>query len=186
MGLGDRIRPDALPVLRKLRQSGHRTILLTGDHPELAAAVGAELEFEKDEIFGGVSPEQKSAMVDSLRAESTTIMVGDGVNDAAALANADVGVAVQGGVEASLAAADVYSTREGLSPLLQLLGGTRKTLAVVRRNLAFSLAYNVVGVSLAIAGLVGPLLAAVLMPLSSLTVVLSSYQAETFRRPGDH
>ncbi len=184
-GLGDAIRDDALPVLRELRAAGHRTVLLTGDHPEVARAVGKRLEFEAADTRGGVGPEEKSAFVESLRGTVPVVMVGDGVNDAAALANADVGVAVQGGAEASLAAADIFATREGIAPVRDLLGGARRTLAVIHRNLAFSLAYNVVGVSLAIAGIVGPLLAAVLMPLSSITVVVSSYHARTFTQAGE-
>ncbi|MFA6109246.1 MAG: heavy metal translocating P-type ATPase, partial [Candidatus Latescibacterota bacterium] len=107
--------------------------------------------------------------------------------DAAAMALADVGVAVHGGAGASILAADVVLTREGLSPLLDLLAGSRRVLAVVWRNLGFSLAYNLIGAGLALAGLVGPLLAAVLMPISSLTVILSSALSRTFpsrRGPG--
>jgi Cu2+-exporting ATPase len=103
------------------------------------------------------------------------------VNDAAALAAASVGVAVHGGAEASLAAADVYIAANGLTPLVSLVRGARRTMTVIRRNLVFSLGYNALGIGLAMAGWVGPLLAAVLMPLSSLIVVGSSCGASTFR-----
>jgi Cu2+-exporting ATPase len=107
-------------------------------------------------------------------------MVGDGVNDAAALAVATVGVGVHGGAEAALAAADVYLVEPGLMPLVRLVEGARRTMAVIRRNLAFSLAYNAVAMSLAMAGVMSPLLAAVLMPASSIIVVVSSYRSKTF------
>ena len=107
-------------------------------------------------------------------------MVGDGVNDAAALALADVGIAVLGGTGASIVAADVVLTREGTAPLLDLLTGARSVFRVIARNLGLSLAYNAAGATLAVLGLVGPLLAAVLMPASSLTVTLSSALSRTF------
>ena len=93
-------------------------------------------------------------------------------NDAAALAAADVGVGVHGGAEAVLAAADVFLGKPGLSPVVDLLHGAERTLGVIRRNLVFSLAYNVAAVTLAMTGHMHPLLAAILMPLSSITVVV--------------
>ena len=111
-------------------------------------------------------------------------MVGDGVNDAAAIARAGVGVGVRGGAEACLAAADVFLAREGLGGLVALTTGARRTMGVIRRNIAFSLAYNALGAALAAAGLINPLLAAILMPASSLTVVLASWRSRTFDEAG--
>jgi Cu2+-exporting ATPase len=188
-GIGDPVRDDADATVRALRAAGIRVLVLSGDHPRVVAQVAARLGFAPEDAVGGLTPEAKRDFVARLVAEparqGSVVMVGDGVNDAAALALADVGVAVLGGTGASIVAADVVLTREGVAPLLDLLRGARSVRGVIARNLGFSLAYNVVGASLAVLGLVGPLLAAVLMPASSLTVTLSSAFSPTFavRRP---
>jgi Cu2+-exporting ATPase len=181
--VGDPLREDAAPALARIRALGWRPGLLSGDHPEVVAAVGRRLGIAPGDLRGGVAPEDKVRLVTAGVAEGPVVMVGDGVNDAAALAAATVGVAVQGGAEAALAAADVFVTLPGVARVADLLDGARRTLRVVKRNLAISLVYNVAGVSLAMAGLLDPLAAAVLMPLSSLTVIMSSYRARTFRAP---
>jgi Cu2+-exporting ATPase len=111
------------------------------------------------------------------------MMVGDGVNDAAAIAAATVGVGVHGGAEASMSAADVYLSRPGLGPLVELVEGARRTMLVIRNSIIFSVAYNIVGATLALLGLLDPLIAAVLMPISSLSVVFSSWRGRTFDVP---
>jgi len=101
----------------------------------------------------------------------------------AALAAATVGIAVHGGAEAALSAADIYLSHPGLTPLVGLVEGGRAATAAIRRNLIVSLSYNVIFGGLAIAGYVNPLVAAVLMPLSSMTVVVLSYRTKAFRQP---
>jgi Cu2+-exporting ATPase len=110
-------------------------------------------------------------------------MVGDGVNDAAAIARASVGIGVRGGAEACLDACDVYLARPGLAPLVELVDGAERTMRLIRRSLGLSLAYNVVAAGLALAGLMNPLVAAIVMPLSALTVVLASTWTRTFDAP---
>ena len=187
-GLGDALRPDTRATVAALRARGIRVRILSGDHPAVVARLGAELGLPAADAVGGLGPEEKRDVVASLTADAgrsgAVVMVGDGVNDAAALALADVGIAVHGGTGATIVAADVVLTREGVAPLLEILDGARRLRGVVRRNLGFSLVYNVGASALALAGLVGPLLAALLMPVSSLTVVLSSSFTRTFARAG--
>ena len=183
-GVGDAIRPDAAASLATLRARGWRTVLLSGDAPAVATAVGRTLGFAPHEAIGGASPEAKLAFVQRAKGAGTgrVVMVGDGVNDAAAMAAADVGIGVHGGAEACLATADLYLTRPGLAPLVELTEGAARTLRVIRRNIGFSIGYNLIGASLAVAGVLTPLIAAILMPVASVTVVLGSWLGFTFMR----
>ncbi|MEQ1692194.1 MAG: HAD-IC family P-type ATPase, partial [Gemmatimonas sp.] len=181
-GLGDRVRDDARASLDQLRAAGWRTIMLSGDAPEVVHAVGASLGFAPAAVIGAASPEEKLAFVERLKKSGRVVMVGDGVNDAAAIAAAHVGIGVHGGAEACLSTADIYLTRPGLSALVELTEGSRNTMRVIRRNIGFSIGYNIIGAALAIAGLLNPLIAAILMPTSSLTVVLGSWYGKSFAR----
>jgi Cu2+-exporting ATPase len=180
LAVGDPVRPDARPALEALRRMGYRLAILSGDQPAVVRAVAKKIGVEFDEMVGGATPEEKLSFVERRASTGSVVMVGDGVNDAAALSAATVGVAVRGGAEASLQAADVFATRDGLEPLVELVVGARRTLEVIRGGLLRSLVYNLAVGTLAAVGVVGPLLAAVLMPVSSLTVVANSYRVRTF------
>lgn len=187
LGIGDPLQPDAHAVIQDLQQQGWDLRILSGDHPRVVAAVAQELGLADDAHAGEMSPEAKLAQVEAILQEESkqehprpVVMVGDGWNDAAALAAADVGIAVHGSAEASLAAADAFLANPGMSGIAQLLHGAERTVQVIRRNLAVSLSYNALGVGLAITGLLNPLVAAVLMPLSSLTVVSIAWRSRTF------
>jgi len=184
-GIGDRLRGDARGTVEALRARGIRVRILSGDHPDLVRRVARELGLPEADALGGLTPEEKRELVARLvEAPGRTgcvVMAGDGVNDAAALALADVGIAVHGGTGATIVASDVVLTREGVRPLVDILDGGRRLRGVIRRNLGFSLLYNVGASALALAGFVTPLLAAVMMPCSSLVVVLSSALTPTFQ-----
>jgi Cu2+-exporting ATPase len=179
-GFGDPVRPDSRRAIHALRDRGWEVGILSGDAPSVVRAVAREMVIPEDAARGGASPEDKLHTIESALGAPPVVMVGDGVNDAAAIAAASVGIGVHGGAEACLATADIYLTRPGLEPVVALVTGAERTMRVIRRNLAFSLLYNVAGAGLAMAGLLNPLVAALLMPASSLTVVISSWRARTF------
>jgi Cu2+-exporting ATPase len=179
-GLGDPLRADAAGSLVRLRNLGFQLGILSGDDPRVVAAVGRQLGLDPQACQGGASPEAKLAAVLEARILGPVFLVGDGVNDAAALAAATVGIAVHGGAEASLQAADAFLARPGVAPLVDLIEGSRRSLGLVRRGLIFALAYNVVGAGLSMAGLMHPLAAAVMMPLSSLTVLANAVRGRSF------
>jgi Cu2+-exporting ATPase len=178
---GDAIRPEASRTLRDLEARGYRPCILSGDDPAIVRAVGAALGLPPEAVRGGATPEEKLLVIEEAERKRRVVMVGDGVNDAAAMARATVGVGVSGGAEACLASADVYLSRPGLDALVDLVDGARRTIGVIHRSILFSVAYNLVGVGLAMSGLINPLVAAVLMPLSSITVILASWKGRTFQ-----
>lgn len=178
--LGDRLRDDAASSIEALRARGWEIRVLSGDEPATVAALARKLGLPADAARGGVSPEAKVEAVRELKRRGPVLMAGDGVNDAAALATADVGLAVHGGAEASLAAADAFTMRPGLAPLVELVDGARSLSRALRVNACISVGYNALGAALCLAGLVSPLAAAILMPLSSLTVTAVALSWRTF------
>ncbi|TWT75199.1 heavy metal translocating P-type ATPase [Allorhodopirellula solitaria] len=173
----DPIKAEAAETVACLQASGWQVGILSGDHPDIVRHVATTLGVPPDLAFGGLSPEDKLAAVrgderfSSGTVESTTVMVGDGANDAAALAAADVGIAVRGGVEVSLQAAPVFIANDNLAGVNELVDSARRTEWLIRTALAVSLLYNVIAVGLAMCGRISPLVAAILMPLSSVSVL---------------
>jgi len=170
-GFGDQIRDDSPAAIHALRELDWNAEILSGDAQSVVRKVACAVGIDPCRATGEMTPEAKLALVREYQGRCLTVMVGDGVNDAAALAAADVGIAVHGGAEASLAAADVYIASPGLTPLVHLVTAARKTMRTIRVNLAISLVYNLVAAALAATGKMSPLICAILMPVSSATVL---------------
>ncbi|HEX7507611.1 MAG TPA: heavy metal translocating P-type ATPase [Polyangia bacterium] len=182
-GVGSGIRPDAKDTIRAFQHRGLRVEILSGDEPGTVLTVGRSLGLAPEHCHGGLCPEDKVSFVERAKREAPVFMVGDGVNDAAALSAATVGIAVHGGAEASLAAADVYLGRPGVAALVELFSGATRTLSVIRRCLVVSLGYNAIAAALAFTGVVNALQAAILMPVASFTVLGMALWTRTFAAP---
>lgn len=180
-GLADPIRDDAPAAIAALEALGWRLEILSGDDERVVRRVGAVLGVPITRCHGGVSPEGKVAAVKSARDHGAVVMIGDGVNDAAAMTAATAGIAVSGAAEIAVEAADVYLRSPSIAAIATTITGARETVATIRRNLRFSLVYNLAAGTLAVTGVIHPLIAALVMPLSSLTVLASSLRSRAFR-----
>jgi Cu+-exporting ATPase len=177
----DTLRSGATEAVSQLRALGLRTILLSGDSETTAAAVGKEVGV--DEVIARVLPDEKAERVAQLQAAGHPVaMVGDGVNDSAALATATLGVAVVQGTDIAMKAADVIIVREDLRAVVDAVQLSRATLRTIRINLVWAFGYNIAAIPLAAAGLLNPLIAAAAMALSSTLVVSNSLRLRSFRR----
>ncbi len=177
----DRVRPEAKGVIEALRNSGARTVLLSGDHELAARRVGAEVGV--DEVIGGISPKGKLEWIEKARAanpEGVIAFVGDGINDAPALAKADIGIAIGGGSDVAKETGDLVLMRGQIHDVLLARDLGRRTLRAIRQNLFLSLVYNAIGIPLAAGALVWagvflpPSFAALAMVLSDFSVAINS------------
>ncbi len=181
LGITDPIREGAEALIADLRKRGWQIGMLSGDHQAIAERVGNLLQIAPERCHGGLSPEEKLAAIRQSRVPGrAVVMIGDGANDAAALAAADVGVAVRGGAEVSLQAAPVFIGSGKLSSIVKLLQGAQRTTQLIYLSFAISLSYNVVSVVLAMCGWISPLVAAVLMPISSVSVLAVTFGFKSF------
>ena len=172
---GDVIKRDAAATITALHDKKIETWLLTGDNPEAASKVAALVGIAPDRIIASAKPEDKIAKISSLQSEGKRVlMVGDGVNDAAALAQADLSIAMGTGTDTAIATADITIMRAELMSLFDSLNLSTRTLRTIKVNLGWAFAYNAVGIPVAAAGLMSPIYAAAAMALSSLFVVTNS------------
>jgi P-type Cu2+ transporter len=185
IALEDSLRPDAIPTVQQLQSLKLNTVLLTGDRPEVAQAIAQKLQISQ--VFAEIKPEEKAQIIQSLQQDNQIVaMVGDGINDAPALAQADVGIALQGGTDVAIATADIVLMQNQLQDVLKSLELSRATVHKIKQNLAWALAYNVLAIPIA-AGvllpqygvLLSPVWAAVAMASSSLIVVTNSLLLKT-------
>jgi Cu+-exporting ATPase len=187
MALADTIRPTTPAAIARMRAAGLDTILLTGDRTAVAEAIAREAGVST--VVAGVTPDGKVAEIARLQAAGRVVaMVGDGINDAPALARADVGIAMGGGTGVAIEAADVALMREDLGAVADAIALSRQTMRVIRQNLFWAFGYNVIAIPIAagvlypVAGLLlSPVLASAAMALSSVSVVGNSLRLRRSR-----
>jgi cation-transporting ATPase V len=183
IALADTVKPEAREAISGLRKMGLKVELLTGDNPRAACTVAAEVGIEH--VLAEVMPSDKLGRIARLQGEGRRVgMVGDGVNDAAALAQADLGIAMGTGVGAAIEAADISVLSGDLRGVARALRLARKTYTIVLQNLGWAFGYNLIALPMAMTGLLSPALAAVAMGLSSITVVLNSLRLRGFGAAG--
>ena len=182
LALADRLKPTSAAAIADLRSLGLRPVLLTGDNERAARAVATELGIAPDDVVAGVMPEGKVHAVKELQQWGRAVaMVGDGVNDAAALAQADLGLAMGTGTDVAIEASDITLVRSDLGAVVDAVRLSRRTLATIKGNLFWAFAYNVAAIPLAALGYLNPLVAGGAMAFSSVFVVTNSLRLRGFR-----
>jgi P-type Cu+ transporter len=182
IALGDTVKPTSAAGVTALRALGLRPVLLTGDNAQTAAAVAAEVGIAPADVYADVLPSGKLAAIRALQDQGAVVaMVGDGVNDAAALAQADLGIAMGSGTDVAIEASDLTLMRAELPAVADAVRLSRRTLVTIKANLFWAFAYNVAAIPLAAAGLLSPVVASAAMALSSVFVVSNSLRLRRFR-----
>ena len=180
IAVADTIKPTSAAAIARFRELGLRPVLLTGDNEGAARHIAAQVGI--DEVHAGVSPADKLEKIRALQAQGRVVaMVGDGVNDAAALAAADLGLAMGGGTDAAIAASDITVVSGDLIVVADAIRLARRTLGTIKGNLFWAFAYNVAAIPVAMLGLLNPLVAAAAMALSSVFVVTNSLRLRSFK-----
>jgi heavy metal-(Cd/Co/Hg/Pb/Zn)-translocating P-type ATPase len=169
--LDDKVRPDSKSSINQIKSLGINVSVISGDQKEIVEKISNEVGINLDNTFAETTPEKKLLLLENTE---KAVMVGDGANDAMALSKSYVSIAVMGAMDISLRAADVYLSTPGILPVAELIVISKETMKVVRRNLILSLLYNSFSVYAAFTGMISPLVAAIVMPVSSLTVLLST------------
>ena len=181
ISLRDTVKEGSAAAVDRLKALGLRPILLTGDNAAVAARVAAAVGIAPDDVYAGVLPEGKVEAVRKLQAGGATVaMAGDGVNDAAALAQADLGIAMGSGTDVAIEAADLTVMGNDLAQVAQAIELSRKTLGTIKTNLFWAFFYNAVGIPVAALGLLNPMIAGAAMAASSVLVVANSLRLRSF------
>ena len=172
--VGDQIKSDSKSAIQKLEEIGVKTWLLTGDSENAAISIGSKVGIQIDRIYASATPEDKLNFISSLQANGKVLMIGDGINDAAAIAQSDFSIAMGSGTDTAIAAADVTLIRPSLIAAIDAISISKKTVKIIKSNLGWAFFYNVAAIPIAATGNLSPMYAAAAMSLSSLFVVLNS------------
>jgi Cu+-exporting ATPase len=172
IGVADAIKDDSIEVIAKLNMNGFKTVMITGDNERTAKAIAKQAGI--NEVIANVLPEDKAKKVEELQKIGMTAFVGDGVNDAPALKQANVGIAIGTGTDIAIEAGDIVLTSGSLSGVISAIKLSRETFKKIKQNLFWAFAYNIIAIPVAIAGILHPVIAEIAMALSSVTVVANA------------
>ncbi|MEI6746728.1 MAG: HAD-IC family P-type ATPase, partial [Methylococcaceae bacterium] len=172
-GIADKARPDAAAAILRLKKQGIETLIVTGDTEKTAHYIAAKVGIET--VIANATPEQKLSVIRDYQAQGKKVgMIGDGINDAPALAAADVGFAIGTGTDVAIESADMTLVQGDISKVTAGIELSKKTITVIKQNLFWAFGYNVIAIPIAAAGRLNPMIASAAMALSSVSVIVNS------------
>ena len=172
IGVADAVKDDSIESIAKLNKQGYRTIMITGDNEKTAKAIASQVGIK--EIIANVLPEDKVKKVEELQKQGMVSFIGDGINDAPAIKQSNVGIAMGTGTDIAIESGDLVLAKGSLNGVVQAINLSKATFKKIKQNLFWAFAYNTIAIPLAIAGVLHPVVAEIAMALSSITVVTNA------------
>jgi Cu+-exporting ATPase len=184
IAIADRLRATTPAAVQRLKRLGVKVVMLTGDHQDVADAIARQAGV--DEVIAGATPESKTDTVNALRRSGKVVgMAGDGINDAPALAAAEVSFAIGGGADVAIEAADITLMRDDPDGIADAISLSRATMRKIRQNLFFAFFYNTLGIPFAALGLLNPVIAGAAMAMSSVSVITNALMLKRWKSGGE-
>ena len=172
IAVADAVKSDSISAIAQLNEAGYRTVMITGDNERTAKAIAKEVGIK--EVIANVLPEDKAKKVEELQKEGFVAFVGDGINDAPALKQSNVGFALGSGTDIAIESGDIVLAKNSLEGVVQAINLSKATFGKIKQNLFWAFAYNTIAIPVAVAGLLHPVIAEIAMALSSITVVTNA------------